>query len=74
MHTYIYRNIKINYTDYYVPLGLVYPSQVELATYFLKHYIFFTHMKWPITFIFIFISALADEETETLVNKVRFLC
>lgn len=41
MHTYIYRNIKINYTDYYVPLGLVYPSQVELATYFLKHHIFF---------------------------------
>lgn len=52
MHTYIYRNIKINYTDYYVPLGLVYPSQVELATYFLKHHIFF--YSYEMTYYFYF--------------------
>lgn len=52
MHTYIYRNIKINYTDYYVPLGLVYLSQVELATYFLKHHIFF--YSYEMTYYFYF--------------------
>lgn len=46
-----------------MPLSSVYPSQVDLATYFLKYHIFYSY---SMTYYFYsFISSLADEETET---------